>query len=35
VGDIWLEPTAGGGTSIENRLNLNREPPQPKNAANP
>jgi membrane protease subunit HflK len=35
VGDIWLEPTAGGGTSIENRLMLNREPPQPKNAANP
>jgi membrane protease subunit HflK len=35
VGDIWLEPTAGGGTSIENRLMLNREPPQPKSAANP
>jgi membrane protease subunit HflK len=35
VGDIWLEPTAGGGTSIENRLQLNREPPQPKPAANP
>ena len=35
VGDIWLEPTAGGGTSIENRLMLNREPPQPKPAANP
>jgi modulator of FtsH protease HflK len=35
VGDIWLEPTAGGGTSIENRLQLNREPPEPKPAANP
>jgi modulator of FtsH protease HflK len=35
VGDIWLEPTAGGGTKIENRLMLNREPPQPKPAANP
>jgi membrane protease subunit HflK len=31
----WVEPTAGGGTSIENRLQLNREPPQPKAAANP
>jgi modulator of FtsH protease HflK len=35
VGDVWLEPTAGGGTSIENRLMLNREPPQPKTAATP
>ena len=30
VHDVWLEPTAGGGTSIENRLQLNREPLQPK-----
>ena len=35
VGDIWLEPTAGGGTSIENRLMLNRVLPEPKPAANP
>ena len=35
VGDVWLEPTAGSGTSIENRLQLSREPPQPKNTANP
>jgi membrane protease subunit HflK len=35
VGNIWLEPTAGSGTSIENRLMLNREPPEPKPAANP
>ena len=35
VCDIWLEPTAGGGTSIENRLQLNREPQQPKPAATP
>jgi membrane protease subunit HflK len=33
VGDIWLEPTAGGGTSIENRLMLNRVLPEPKPAA--
>jgi len=33
--DSWLEPTAGGGTSIENRLMLNREPTQPKPGAAP
>jgi membrane protease subunit HflK len=35
VGDIWLEPTAGGGTKIENRLMLSRVLPEPKPAANP
>jgi modulator of FtsH protease HflK len=31
----WFEPTADAGTKIENRLMLNREPPEPKPAANP
>jgi modulator of FtsH protease HflK len=35
VQDKFMEPTAGGGTKIENRLMLNREPPEPKPAANP
>jgi membrane protease subunit HflK len=35
VQDKFMEPTANGGTRIENRLMLNREPPEPKPAAGP
>lgn len=33
--EIWIEPTADAGTKIENRVMLNRLPPQPKPAATP
>jgi membrane protease subunit HflK len=35
VQESFLEPTAGGGTKIENRLMLNRVLPEPKPAATP
>jgi membrane protease subunit HflK len=33
--DNWFEPTESAGTKYENRFMLNREPPEPKPAANP
>jgi hypothetical protein len=35
VGEKKILPTRAGGKSVELRLMLNNEPPQPKSAANP